>query len=126
MKYSVKKTLKIIDGYHYPGDTIDLKEKDPETETLLQNEVIAPFDPNLAKKIADAKKPPANFEDDLTQIKGIGSDLEFAIKGIGIKNFEQLAKAPVDRLANLPGITETSAKRIISAANKKVKAKIPK
>lgn len=126
MKYSVKNTLKIDGVYHWPGESIDLKEKDPETEALLERGVIALFDPKAAQKYADSKKPPANFEDDLTSINGIGSDLEFAIKGIGIKNFEQLAAAPVDRLAKLPGITETSAKKIISAANKKVKEKAPK
>lgn len=126
MKYSVKRGLKISGAYHTPGSSVDLKEKDKETERLLGLGVIGTYDQKAAKDYEDSQKPPPNFEDDFTEIKGIGPDLEFALKGIGIKNFEQLAAAPIDRLVNLPDITERNAKGFVSAANKKVKAKAKK
>ncbi len=121
MKFSVKTTLKLGDTYHWPGSEIDLKEKDQQTINLLDQGVIAPYDPKAAKKYADSKKPAQPFEDDFTAIKGIGSDLAFAINGLGIKNFEQLGKANLEKLINLPGISEKKAKAIVSEANKLAK-----
>jgi len=120
-KFTVITTVVRNHIYHDPPGTIDLDEKDPETKTLLDNGVIKYFDPKAVEDFKEKNKKPGPYEDDLTKIKGIGQDMAFALNNLGIRNFDQLAKAPVERLIQLPNLSERYAKRFISEANSLIK-----
>lgn len=123
MKFTATNSIKLNGTYHQPGATMEFKESDPEAKRLLELGALKHYDPKFAKDYQDKKTTPSPYEEDLTEIKGIGQDLAFALNNLGIRNFEQLAKYPLDRMAQLPGITERNAKAFISKANAKIKAR---
>lgn len=122
MAHTAINTVKAGGEYYFPGDTIpDKALSEDDVKSLLASGVIKDFDPGHKAKYEEAKKPPPDYENDLTEIKGIGHDIAGTLNGLGIRSFNDLSKADPDRIAILPGVSRKKAKEFISEARKKVK-----
>ncbi len=117
--------------YYDAGEILEVTED--EAQELL--------DLNLAEPVSDdkpAEKPePANetagdsddktdpetedSDDDLTQINGVGEELDQALKRIGIKKISAVADSAPEAIAVIPGIGVKTARNIIKAAKKALK-----
>ena len=125
-KFTAVNTIKRNGKYYFPGADIELAPKSKETQRLLDAKAIKNYDPDYGKAYHDGRKPPANHgEDDFTEINGIGPEMAYTLKNIGINNFLALANTQAEQLAKLPGITEKNAavyraeaKRILSRRKK--------
>ena len=118
-KYTVKSCLMAGTKTYKAGDTIEPAEKD--LEELFEKDLIEEFDPEakdkaIEKAAAGPGTPPK--PDDLTDISGIGDDIAATLNRIGVGDFKTLSNMPVDRLAELPGVSPKKAKGFIKEAKK--------
>jgi len=105
--------------YYNPGDTIEMDAD--EGRALVEAGVLEDLNPDRKAAFEESQKPPAPYKEDLTQLKGVGRETEAMINNMGITNFQGLAQASVDTLAQVPGLSDRKAKDIIKQAAKLAK-----